>query len=85
MPKIAKGCQLAPLDQTLRISAFRACGAQGCQLGHPTPPALAPWFLVQPVTLVMGKGSIPTYAPPYVPTGPVIGGSIIEASPHFDL
>ena len=42
------------------------------------------WFQVQMVAKVMGKGSVPTFAPPYVPVGPVIAGSIVEASPHFD-
>jgi len=45
--------------------------------------ALAPWFLTQLVGPVFGKGPVPTFAPPYVPVGPVVGGSIIEASPHF--
>jgi hypothetical protein len=45
--------------------------------------AVARWFPMQLVTQVMGKGPVPTYAPPYVPVGPVVAGGIIEASPHF--
>jgi hypothetical protein len=32
------------------------------------------WLPTGTVTLVLGKGSIPTFAPPYVPVGPVVGG-----------
>jgi hypothetical protein len=47
--------------------------------------ALNLWFPVQMVTNVMGRGPVPTFAPPYVPVGPVVGGGIIEAAPHFAL
>jgi len=29
------------------------------------------------VTNVMGMGPVPAFAPPYVPVGPVVGGSIL--------
>lgn len=32
------------------------------------------WKTVQMVTNVMGTGPVPTFAPPYVPVGPVVGG-----------
>ena len=32
---------------------------------------------------VMGRGPVPTFAPPYVPVGPVVGGTIIYAPPHI--
>lgn len=35
------------------------------------------------VMLVLGKGPVPTYAPPYVPVGPVLGGDIISTPGHF--
>jgi hypothetical protein len=41
------------------------------------------WKMSQQIMLVMGKGPIPTFAPPYVPVGPVIGGSIISAPGHL--
>jgi hypothetical protein len=47
--------------------------------------AVAIWLPLQPVAKVMGRGPIPSFAPPYVPVGPVVNGDIIEASPHFDL
>ena len=41
------------------------------------------WLPMQQVMLVMGKGPIPTFAPPYVPVGPVLGGDIISAPGHL--
>jgi hypothetical protein len=35
------------------------------------------WILQQQVMLLMGKGPVPSFAPPYVPVGPVVGGSEI--------
>ena len=45
--------------------------------------ALEPWLRTQMVGPVLGKGPVPTFAPPYVPVGPVVGGDNIEAPPHF--
>lgn len=36
------------------------------------------WTTTQPI-FVLGTGPVPTYAPPYVPVGPVVGGSIVRA------
>jgi hypothetical protein len=33
------------------------------------------WTPTQMVTNVMGSGPVPTFAPPYVPVGPVVGGT----------
>lgn len=33
------------------------------------------WLVMQQVMNLLGKGPIPTYAPPYVPVGPVVAGS----------
>ena len=41
------------------------------------------WLPSQMVSLVMGKGPIPTFAPPYVPVGPVVMGDIISAPGHL--
>lgn len=48
-----------------------------CALGF------AIWLVAQQVTLVMGKGSIPTFAPPFVPVGPVVAGDNISAPGHL--
>jgi len=45
---------------------------------------LVMWKASQMVALVMGRGPIPTFAPPYVPVGPVIGGTILPG-PHINL
>jgi hypothetical protein len=41
------------------------------------------WLPMQQVMLVMGKGPIPTFAPPFVPVGPVMGGDNIAAPGHL--
>ena len=41
------------------------------------------WLPMQQVMLVLGKGSIPTFAPPYVPVGPVVGGDVISTPGHL--
>lgn len=35
------------------------------------------WLPRAQVTLVLGRGPIPTFAPPYVPVGPVVGGDTL--------
>jgi len=41
------------------------------------------WLPQQMVMLVMGKGPIPTFAPPYVPVGPVVGGDNLPIPGHL--
>lgn len=41
------------------------------------------WLASQMVMNVMGKGPIPTFAPPYVPVGPVVGGDNIATPGHL--
>ena len=41
------------------------------------------WLPSQMVMLVLGKGPIPTFAPPYVPVGPVVGGDNIAIPGHL--
>ena len=41
------------------------------------------WLPQQQVMLVMGKGQIPTFAPPFVPVGPVMAGDNIAAPGHL--
>ena len=45
--------------------------------------AFLTWLPAQQVSLVLGKGPIPTFAPPFVPVGPVMGGDIIAAPGHL--
>lgn len=41
------------------------------------------WLPSQTVGMVMGKGPVPNFSPPFVPVGPVVGGSIIPAPGHL--
>ena len=41
------------------------------------------WLPSAQVMLVMGRGPVPTFAPPYVPVGPVVNGDIISAPGHL--
>ena len=45
--------------------------------------ALELWFPSQQVTNVLGKGPVPTFAPPYVPVGPVVAGDTVAQLPNF--
>jgi hypothetical protein len=45
--------------------------------------AFAIWVTMQQITNVLGKGPVPTFAPPYVPVGPVVGGDNIAAPGHL--
>jgi hypothetical protein len=40
------------------------------------------WLPSQTVSLLMGKGPIPTFAPPFVPVGPVMGGDNVSQPGH---
>jgi len=42
------------------------------------------WVAAQ-TQIVMGKGPIPTFAPPYVPVGPVVGGDVLGIPGHLAL
>jgi hypothetical protein len=42
------------------------------------------WKTSQMVALVLGRGPVPTFAPPYVPVGPVVGGMTLPG-PHINL
>jgi hypothetical protein len=37
------------------------------------------------VTQIMGRGHVPTFAPPYVPVGPVVGGDVINTQPLLSV
>jgi len=42
------------------------------------------WLPSQQVMLVLGKGPIPTFAPPFVPVGPVMAGDKHRHARPFD-
>lgn len=41
------------------------------------------WLVSSQVMLVMGQGPVPTFAPPMVPVGPVMNGTIIPSAGHL--
>ncbi|MDX9720759.1 MAG: hypothetical protein RBU37_08420 [Myxococcota bacterium] len=41
------------------------------------------WLVSQQINLVLGQGPIPTFAPPFVPVGPVVNGSNIAVPGHL--
>ena len=41
------------------------------------------WIVSQMVMNVMGKGPIPTFAPPFVPVGPVLNGDNLPIPGHL--
>ena len=43
----------------------------------------AAWLPQQQVMNVLGKGPVPTYAPPYVPVGPVVAGDNLAIPGHL--
>lgn len=45
--------------------------------------AVTAWVALGQVMLVMGKGHIPTFAPPYVPVGPVVMGDNVSTPGNF--
>ncbi len=45
--------------------------------------AVTTWVSAQQITNVLGKGPVPTFAPPYVPVGPVVGGDNIASPGHL--
>ncbi|MHA7775886.1 hypothetical protein [Roseibium sp. M-1] len=66
------------LPQSLRSETdFINRVAAGLALGAST------WLPAAQVMLVLGFGPVPSFAPPYVPVGPVIGGTNIAAPGHL--
>lgn len=45
--------------------------------------AFMTWLPQQQVMLVMGKGQVPTFAPPFVPVGPVVAGDNLAVPGHL--
>ncbi len=41
------------------------------------------WLPSQQIMNVLGKGPVPSYAPPYVPVGPILGGDNIPVPGHL--
>lgn len=50
-------------------------------IGEAFNKALIPWLGGNLLHGAMGSGPIPTFAPPYVPVGPVVGGMALHLAP----
>lgn len=60
------------------------CGKEvALAIAHGVEKAVFAWMGAQRVMLVLGKGSVPSFAPPYVPVGPVVGGDIVSTPGHL--
>ena len=57
----------------------------GLAIGTAVAAAFLAWLPMQQIMMVMGKGSIPTFAPPWVPVGPVIAGDNIATPGHLSV
>jgi hypothetical protein len=90
--------RLAALDWDARsVSPDSVAAAMKARLGAPVgfsnqlfasiaagfSAAVQAWFGLQMVMNVLGRGTVPNFAPPYVPVGTVAFGDIIEQGPHF--
>ena len=82
-----KATVLTPrLTQALKPYASKVTGVPDQALKSLTAwieTSFSEWKSLAMLTGVMGSGPVPTFAPPYVPVGPVIHGAIQSAGPIF--
>jgi hypothetical protein len=52
-------------------------------IGQGLATSFLAWLPQQQVSLVLGQGPVPSFAPPFVPVGPVLGGDVISAPGHL--
>lgn len=73
---------MAPVSvgaSVLKLQMLRSAGDSGNEslydaIGDAFEKSFNVWKVTTMVTNVMGTGPVPTFAPPYVPVGPVVGG-----------
>jgi len=58
-------------------------GALAQSIGAAVSAAFLAWLPMQMIMNVLGKGPIPTFAPPWVPVGPVLAGDNIAMPGHL--
>jgi hypothetical protein len=73
---------LNALPQALRVPQVDTCAGQ---LAQSLATYFSTWLGMQPVVGVMGQGPVPSFAPPHVPVGPVVGGTVIPMPGVFNL
>lgn len=79
----AAGLKQAMCDQFGRQDQDDQFGALATAIGTAVSTAFTSWLSMQQVMGVLGTGPVPTFAPPLVPGGPVLGGSTIPAPGHL--
>jgi len=73
---------VAALPAALRVAQVDTCiGA----IAQSLATYFSTWISMQFVQGVMGQGPVPSFAPPNVPVGPVMGGSVIPTPGHLAM
>jgi hypothetical protein len=81
LPASIEALVLKRLSKTRRAQAGASVAVK--DFARAASGRLNAWLVVQQATQVMGRGPVPTFAPPYVPVGPVIQGDVVAATTHF--
>lgn len=77
---LLKQAIVTQLPQAMRVPQVEtAVGAMAQSLAT----YFSTWIVTQIVMNVMGQGPVPSFAPPYVPVGPVVAGSVIPTPGHL--
>jgi hypothetical protein len=85
-PQMARITTPGPLKDQMKMSLSGAVDHSDAFFGAiaaALAPAFMAWLPQQQITQVLGKGPVPSFAPPYMPVGPVVGGDVIAAPSHL--
>jgi hypothetical protein len=80
---ISPGSIRAAISQRLGVGATPTAVGKGAAIGNAVGAHYMGVVLSASVRNVMGKGPVPTFSPPTVPVGPVVGGSTIPTGGHI--
>ena len=83
LPRLRQDVVAGYMKSELGAASFPFSNELFVSIADAFEKAVMIWIPTQMVMLVLGKGPIPTFAPPYVPVGPVVGGDIISRPGHF--
>lgn len=83
LPRLRQDVVAAYMKSELGAASFPFSNELFISIADAFEKAMMIWIPAQMVMLVLGKGPVPTFAPPYVPVGPVVGGEIISQAGHF--
>ena len=75
-----EGAMVDALPNALRTTEIEQ-GLQ--QLAKSIALAFTTWLVTASVQNVKGEGPVPSFAPPFVPVGPVVDGSVISEAGHL--